>query len=236
MIHALQPPSIRLLTYSRAPIPVLGCLPITVSKDDISYSTSFFVVESGTALLGMDLINGLHLRFEGNSILPECTSAPVLRLSDSKPLPALGCAKVTISSDVAPVRQKLSRLPLCVRDAVSEEIHCLLELGIIERVDASLWVSLIVVIQKKSGAIRMCVNLREANKAVVTDSYHLPHIEEMLFLLRGATVFSTIDLESAYFQLPLHEESRSLLTKDFSDFVRYRLVLLQHPPPFRKWW
>ncbi len=241
---ALQPPSVRLVTYSRAPIPVLGCLPVTVSKDDITCSTSFFVVESGTALLGMDLINGLHLRFEGNSILPARTSAPVLRLIDSKPLPALGCAKgfvhkVKISSAVAPVRQKLCRLPLSVRDAVSEEINRLLELGIIERVDTSPWVSPIVVIQKKLGAIRMCVDLREANKAVVTDSYPLPHIEEMLFLLRGATVFSTINLDSAYFQLPLHEESRDMtafITQDFSDFVRYRLVLLQHPPPFRKWW
>ncbi len=223
---ALQPPSVRLVTYSRAPIPVLGCLPVTVSKDDITCSTSFFVVESGTALLGMDLINGLHLRFEGNSILPARTSAPVLRLIDSKPLPALGCAKgfvhkVKISSAVALVRQKLRRLPLSVRDAVSEEINQLLELGIIERVDASPWVSPIVVIQKKLGAIRMCVDLREANKAVVTDSYPLPHIEEMLFLLRGATVFSTIDLESAYFQLPLHEESRDMtafITQDFSDF------------------
>ncbi len=129
---ALQPPSVRLVTYSRAPIPLLGCLPVTVSKDDITCSTSFFVVESGTALLGMDLINGLHLRFEGNSILPARTSAPVLRLIDSKLLPVLGCAKgfvhkVKISSAVAPVRQKLRRLPLSVRDAVSEEIHRLLE-------------------------------------------------------------------------------------------------------------
>lgn len=60
---ALLPPSLKLVTYSCAPIPVLGCLPVTVSKDDITCSTSFFVVESGTALLGMDLINGLHLRF-----------------------------------------------------------------------------------------------------------------------------------------------------------------------------
>ncbi|KAL0190178.1 hypothetical protein M9458_012876 [Cirrhinus mrigala] len=212
---ALQPPLVRLVTYSRAPIPVLGCLPVTVSKDDFTCSTSFFVVESGTALLGMDLINGLHLRFEGNSILPACTSAPVLRLSTLTPLPALGCAKgfvhkVKISSAVAPVRQKLRRLPLSVKDAVSEEIRQLLELGVVERVDASPWVSPIVVVQKKSGAIRMCVDLREPNKALVTDSYRLPHIEEMLSLLRGATVFSTIDLKSAYFQLLLHEESRDL--------------------------
>ncbi len=75
---AFQPPSVRLVTYSHAPIPKLGCLPVTVSKDEISCSTLFFVIESGTTLLGMDLINGLHLHFEGNLILPAHTSAPVL--------------------------------------------------------------------------------------------------------------------------------------------------------------
>lgn len=45
----------------------------------------------------------------------------------------------------------------------------------------------------------MCVDLREANKAVITDSYPLPHIDELLSKLCGAIVFSTIDLESAYF-------------------------------------
>lgn len=60
---ALLPPSLKLVTYSCALIHVLGCLPVTVSKDDITCSTTFFVVESGTALLGMDLIYGLHLRF-----------------------------------------------------------------------------------------------------------------------------------------------------------------------------
>lgn len=93
---------------------------------------------------------------------------------------------------------------------MSKEIVRLLKEGIIEKIDASPWVSPIVVIQKKSGGIRMCVDLREPNKAVVTDSYPLPHINELLSRLKYATVFSTIDLEAAYFQLPLHEESRDL--------------------------
>ena len=81
-------------------------------------NTSIFIVECGTALLGMDLINGLHLKFEGSSILPgpAQSSAPVMRLSASVPVTKLGCAKgfvhkVKTSSVVKPVRQKLRRLP-----------------------------------------------------------------------------------------------------------------------------
>ncbi len=94
--------------------------------------------------------------------------------------------------------------------AVSNELQRLLDLGVIERVDAFQWISPIVVVQKKSAGIRMCVDLRETNKAVVADSYTLPHIDELMSMLHGATVFSTIDLENAYFQLLLHEESHDL--------------------------
>lgn len=67
----LLPPSVKLVTFSCDPIPVLGCLPVTVTKNDVKCKTSIFIVEFGTALLGMDLINGLHLHFGGSSVLTE---------------------------------------------------------------------------------------------------------------------------------------------------------------------
>lgn len=165
----------------------------------------------------MDLINALHLKFEGSPILPGPAPSPIpiMRLSTSVPVVKLGYAKdfvhkVNISPDVKPVRQKLRRLPLSVRNAVSDELQRLLVLGVIERVDVSQWISPIVIVQKSSGGIRLCVDLREPNKAGIADSYPFPHIDELLSMLRGATVFSTIDLENAYFQLLLHEESRDL--------------------------
>ncbi|KAJ8336765.1 hypothetical protein SKAU_G00379850 [Synaphobranchus kaupii] len=108
------------------------------------------------------------------------------------------------------VRQKLRRLPLSVRGAVSDELKRLLAAGVIEPIDASAWVSPIVVIQKKSGKIRMCVDLREPNKAVIIDAFPLPHMDELLSSLQGSTVFSSIDLANAYYQVPLSEESRDL--------------------------
>ena len=101
-------------------------------------------------------------------------------------------------------------MPFAVRESVSAELNRLLEAGVIEKIDASAWVSPIVVTAKKNGGIRMCTDLREPNKAVVIDSFPLPHIDELLANLRGAKVFSTIDLANAYYQLPLHEDSRDI--------------------------
>ncbi|KAI4890396.1 hypothetical protein NFI96_006743 [Prochilodus magdalenae] len=155
----------------------------------------------------------------------------------------LGCAKgfvhkVKLSDSVAPVRQKLRLLPLSVRDAVSAELEHLLKEGIIERVDASPWVSPIVVTQKKNSGIRMCVDLREPNKAIVVDSYPLPHMDELLSRLRGASVFSTIDLQSAYHQVLLHPDSRDLTAfithEGLFRFCRVPYGLASAPAAFQK--
>ncbi|KFD56677.1 hypothetical protein M513_02353 [Trichuris suis] len=84
--------------------------------------------------------------------------------------------------------------------------------GIIERVDASEWISPIVVVQKKSGGIRLCDDLREPNKAVIADSFPLPHIDDVLLRFQGASLFCTLDLKATYHQLGLHEDSRDLTT------------------------
>ncbi|CAM4522790.1 unnamed protein product [Lepidochelys kempii] len=64
--------------------------------------------------------------------------------------------------------------------------------------------------QKKGGGIRLCVDLREPNEAIAIDSHPLPHIEEVFAELRGAKMLSTLDLQSAYHQVMLHEDSRDL--------------------------
>lgn len=219
----LRPSSVRLVTYSKTPIKVLGCMEAIVHMDSIKGLANFYVVDSGTALMGRDLISALHLRIKGNTVdlpsvspLPLSPTAAVASLTTQPASPAtLECAKgfmhkVKVAPTAVPVRQKLRRLPFSARAAVSEVLNRLLSAGVIEHVDASPWVSPTVVTQKKTGNIRMCGDFREPNKAIIVDSYPLPHIEELLSTLSGDTVFSTIDLECAYHQVLLHPESRDL--------------------------
>lgn len=158
----LQAPTARLTTYLKEPISVLGCLHSTVSKFGLTCPADFFIVENGTALMGMDLIKGLKLQFDGHKVISPSHVASVCTLS-SPPLKnvTLGCVKnfthkVTVSDSVPPVRCKLRRLPFSVRDAVSTELRRLTEADVIEKIDSSPWVSPIVVVQKKTGGIRMC--------------------------------------------------------------------------------
>ena len=66
-----------------------------------------------------------------------------------------------------PVQQKMRNIPLSVQPALSEEIQRLQNGGIIEPIEASKWVSPIVVARKSNGKIRMCVDLRDVNSKIV---------------------------------------------------------------------
>ncbi len=159
------------------------------------------------------------------------------------PNSSVGCVKgfvhkPTVKPDATPVRQKLRRLPFAVRQAVSAELDSLLQKGIIEKIDSSPWISPIVVTAKKGGKIRLCVDLREPNKALIVDSHPLPHMEELLSDLRGASVFTTIDLAAAYHQLTLHEECRDItafITHDgLFRYCRVPYGLASAPAAFQK--
>ena len=59
-------------------------------------------------------------------------------------------------------------------------------------------------IPKKSGEIRLCIDYRELNKRTVKDAYPLPLVDEVQDRLSGFSIFTTIDLQSRYWQLPVH--------------------------------
>ncbi|KAL0158734.1 hypothetical protein M9458_046810, partial [Cirrhinus mrigala] len=101
---------------------------------------------------------------------------------------------------ITPVIQPLRRIPLLLREGVSAELQCLLSAGITEPVDASPWVSNLVVATKKSGALRICMDLRQINNAVIPDKCPLPMTEELTAQFHGATVFSKLDLRKGYLQ------------------------------------
>jgi len=83
----------------------------------------------------------------------------------------------------------------------------MLENGIIEP-SRSAWSLPIVVIKKKDGFYRFCIDFRKINEVTEKDAYSLLHVTVTLDKLRGARYLSILDLKSGYWQTPLHPESR----------------------------
>ena len=83
----------------------------------------------------------------------------------------------------------------------------MLRLGIIEE-SHSPWMSPAVYVPKKTGGLRICIDYRELNKRTKRDSYPLPLIDEVQDRLAGSTIFSTLDLQSGYWQMPLNPSDK----------------------------
>ena len=104
---------------------------------------------------------------------------------------------------------------------MEKELKRLEKVDIIETVEVPTpWISPIVVVPKKSGDVRICVDMREANKAIKRGKHLMPTIDDLIADLHGATHFSTLDLSSGYHQLELAPESRYVTT--FSTHVGLR--------------
>ena len=107
------------------------------------------------------------------------------------------------------------RIPFHVREQVEEKLRQLENEDIIECAEGlTPWVSPIDVVPKpqKPNEIRICVDMRSLNKAIIRERHVIPTIDDVVSDLIGCKVFSKIDLNQGYHQIPLHSDSRLLTT------------------------
>ena len=106
-----------------------------------------------------------------------------------------------------PIRQPVRQISLQRRGEVRQLIDDMLKKGIIER-STSPWASPTVLIRKKDGTIRFCVEYHKINEVTRKDAYPLPRIDATLDTLSGSQWFSTMDLLSGYWQVEMNEANR----------------------------
>lgn len=123
--------------------------------------------------------------------------------------------KLHVDPSVPPIARRHSRVPFHLRDKVAAELKRLEEEDVIEKVEGPTeWMSRIVAVPKphNPGNIRICIDMREANKAIMRTRHVTPTIEDLISDLNGASIFSKIDLKAGYHQLELHSDSRNITT------------------------
>jgi hypothetical protein len=95
-------------------------------------------------------------------------------------------------------------------------------LGVVEAVDEPTeWVNSMVVVSKPNGDLRVCLDPKDLNKAIVRERFQLPTREDLFADMVGAKVFSKLDASQAFWQEPLTEESQ-VLTTFGTPFGRYK--------------
>jgi len=115
-----------------------------------------------------------------------------------------------------PVRQPLRRHPTAYLQPIDEYVEQLLKNDIIEP-SAGPWSSNIVVVRRKDGRLRLCVDYRAVNARTYHDSYPLPNIKAPFDALSGSSWYCTLDLRAGYHNVPV-----ALEVRDKTQFVTRR--------------
>ena len=106
-----------------------------------------------------------------------------------------------------PLRQPYRRQNPAVRREEMTQVQQMLSSNVI-RPSNSPWASPVVMVRKKDGSLRFCVDFRQLNAATIKDAHPLPRIDDLLDALHGAKWFSTLDLKSGYWQVPISEQDK----------------------------
>ena len=113
-----------------------------------------------------------------------------------------------INTSTSPlIRQQARRVPLPRRNTVHQLLQDMATKGVISP-SKSPWASPIVLVKKKDGTTRFCIDYRKVNDVTTKDAYPLPRVDDTLDTLAGSVWFSTLDLKSGYWQVEVAPEDR----------------------------
>jgi hypothetical protein len=124
-----------------------------------------------------------------------------------------------------------------MREVIQEETEKMLKNGII-RPSMSPWSSPVVIVRKKDGTPRFCIDYRKINNITQKDVYPLPRIDDIIEQLSESRWFTKFDLKNGYFQVPISEKDKmktAFATQDgLYEFNRLPQGLLNSPPTFQR--
>ncbi|GFS87277.1 retrovirus-related Pol polyprotein from transposon 412 [Trichonephila clavipes] len=127
---------------------------------------------------------------------------------------------VSIEFDIAltddePIFHKPRRLPFAERDIVDAQVDKWVKSAIVEPC-SSPYASQVVVVKKKDGKSRVCIDYRRLNRKLIKDNYPVSLIDDILDCLQNAKIFTTLDLKNGFFHVVVNERSRK-----FTSFVTH---------------
>eukprot|EP00644_Phytophthora_capsici_P018996 jgi/Phyca11/132961/e_gw1.282.11.1 len=124
------------------------------------------------------------------------TEAP----KDCPPATTLNVEHHIDTGDSRPILMKRRRQAQTEDATINENVETMLKAGVIEESNGA-WGFPVVLVKKKDGSVRFCVDYRALNSVTKKDVYPLPRIDETLEALGGARLFTTLDLQAGYWQI-----------------------------------
>ena len=126
---------------------------------------------------------------------------------EGQPISSTSLVEHEIHTTGPAIRLPFRRQNPVIRDIEQQQVKEMLRDEVI-RPSTSPWASPVVMVKKRDGTMRFCVDFRKMNDATIKDAHPLPRIDDTLESLHGAQYFTTLDLKSGYWQVPIREEDK----------------------------
>eukprot|EP00117_Sycon_ciliatum_P027910 scpid26178/ scgid22563/ Retrovirus-related Pol polyprotein from transposon opus; Protease; Reverse transcriptase; Endonuclease len=207
-------PDRRLRGYGGQEVHTLGTATATFEANGRSIACRCFVVSPGKCpLFGQDVIQQLQLvtvTVDEPDI--NTVTMPPVDIADINTV-TMRPVDIAVDPNAVPVASACRRHAFSIREEVKAELSRMLEAGIIEPVkEATPWISPIVPSRKSNGKLRLCIDYRKLNQNIIREKRAMPTAEEITAQIHGATIFSVLDAESGFHQIPLSSSSQPYTT------------------------
>ncbi|UYV69844.1 K02A2.6-like, partial [Cordylochernes scorpioides] len=201
----------KLLTYSGESIRVMGETNVTCTIKSKAVVLRFIISEKGiTPILGRDACSQLGLIYRVDEVCPEMEFEELFK--------GIGLIRnYKYKADFSEIPKNLPikparKIPFAIKDNVKKELDEMEALGIIKKVNHPTPISSHMVMVRKDGKIRICLDPSDLNKILLRREFPLKRLEDIAVTLHKSKYFTKLDLKKSVWQLPVDEETQPYLT------------------------
>ncbi len=209
----------------KQPLKPAGIASLTLDYQGRHLSTEFIVIDTrDPPLLGLDTclrLGIVHIDAVG------AVTADTNRIIEeyAEVFKGLGCLvgeyNITVDPSVRPVVQPTRKVPLNLRPKLKQLLDDLEQRGVIvKRTEPTDWVNALLLVEKKNGSLRVCMDPVPLNKAIKREHYTIPTFDDVVAHMHGKKLFTLIDMRDGFWQIQLNEASSKLCTFS-TPFGRY---------------
>ena len=215
-----------LTAYGNSKLCPLGVASLTLEHAGKRWPVEFFVVDvPAPTIVGLPTCTTLDVVRRIDAVQPATTPALLVQYADVfeglGEMP--GQYHIELDQSVTPVIHAPRKVPIALQSRLKSALDDMEQKGVIRKCDGPTdWVSSLLIVEKKNGSLRLCLDPRDLNKAVKREHFVLPTCEDVLAKLHGKSIFTIIDQTDGFWQVSLDDVSSKLCTFN-TPFGRYSM-------------